>query len=222
MHKHPKLIVLTGQRFGRWLVGEQAGNTPRGGALWRCVCDCGNMSDVVGSDLRTGKSLSCGCAGSRATLGEASRTHGETGTRLYFCWQNMRARCQNPKNTHFAYYGGRGITVCGDWEVFETFRRWAESSGYDDALTIERVDVNGNYEPMNCTWVPAPLQSINRRFVSKDADGVLWWHRAVENGISAAAYRSRLCDGWPIEEAATWPMGRRRVARPRDAEGKFI
>src|SRR5437870_218096 len=120
MAENPRKIRLDGQRFGRWNVIRQQGNAPRGGAMWLCHCDCGTERAVIGSDLRFGKSVSCGCLSVETTVAR-SRTHGETKTRLYTCWQNMRARCgsDNPN------YGGRGITVCAEWGNFEPFRDWA-------------------------------------------------------------------------------------------------
>lgn len=207
MPKNPKLIDLTGQVIGRWTVHEKCGNEPKGGALWRCVCECGVMATVRGADLRAGKSRSCGCAGSRATIGSRSKRHGGHGSRLYQTWLNMRARCANLSDP---LYGGRGIAVCPEWGKFSDFRSWAINSGYRDDLSIERLDVNGSYEPMNCVWAIAQSQSENRRFVAKAPNGRLWVHIARDNGITDSAYRSRLNDGWGLHQASTWPMGKKR------------
>ena len=207
MAKNARLIDMTGQRHGKWTVIEQAGNTAGGGALWLSRCDCGTERAVIGADLRQGKSVSCGCEGSRTRIGSRARTHGASGTRLHHTWKNMRRRCADQEDPD---YGGRGITVCEAWGSFETFRAWASTSGYQPHLTIERLDVNGGYEPQNCIWADAQAQSENRRFVAKAPNGRLWLHIARDNGISDAAYRSRLDDGWDYHEAATWPMGKRR------------
>lgn len=212
---------MSGLDIGRWTVLEQSGNAPKGGALWRCRCSCGNTRDVLGSDLRQGKSTSCGCASSRATMGERSRTHGMTGTRLYSCWKNMRRRCNSPKSSGFKNYGGRGISVCSEWSDFLTFSNWAIKNGYRDDLTLERDDCDGDYCPANCSWVTRQRQSENRRFVAKNSEGKLWWHIAKENGITQAAYRTRLYDGWAYEDAATRPLGTREFERARDAKGRF-
>lgn len=207
--KNPRLIDLSGHRFGAWLVTSQDGNTANGAALWKCRCDCGNESRVIGRDLRAGKSTSCGCV-PNARFGSLRRTHGGSGTRLHRIWKNIRARCSRPTYPEFEYYGGRGITICPEWASYEGFRAWALSSGYQDGLSIERKDVNGNYSPSNCTWATALEQSINRRFVKKAPDGRPWLHVAAANGVSRDAFYMRVRNGWPIERAAALPMGSRR------------
>lgn len=122
----------------------------------------------------------------------------------------MRKRCTNAATPGFENYGGRGISVCAAWSDFGTFSEWAKNSGYRDDLSIERLDVNGNYEPSNCIWADAQAQSENRRFVAKAPSGQLWVHIARSNGISESAYRTRLSEGWDHHQAATWPMGKRR------------
>lgn len=133
----------------------------------------------------------------------------------------MRARCLNRNRPGFENYGGRGISVCDEWNEYAAFEHWALNSGYKGDLSIERLDVNGNYQPNNCIWATSQAQSENRRFVAKASNGKLWVHIARENGISDSAYRTRLFDGWDRHEAATWPMGKRRVPRNRDATGRF-
>lgn len=219
--KNPKLIDLAGQRFGKWTVGKQVGNTSGGGALWSCKCDCGTERAVIGTDLRTGKSASCGCTIDPKRLGNMQRKHGGTGSRLYHTWKNMRSRCSNPNKPGYKNYGGRGISVCAEWDDFPTFQRWAETSGYRSDLSIERMDVNGNYEPNNCMWAGAEVQSANRRFVQRAPDGELWWHKARRNGITRAAYSWRIGKGWSRKLAVTWPLGKRREKRQRNAKGQF-
>lgn len=105
---------------------------------------------------------------SRETLGERTRTHGMTETRLYSVWCGMKDRCNNPNTEHYDRYGGRGIKVCDEWNFsFEKFRDWAFAEGFDETLTgreqsLDRIDVNGNYEPGNCRWVSRLQQARNR------------------------------------------------------------
>jgi hypothetical protein len=209
MAKNPRLINLAGHRFGLWVALRKAGNTPNGAAVWACQCDCGTSRDVLGADLRGGKSKSCGCVGAHR-IGDVHRSHGQSGTRLHRIWKGMRARCLRKSHPQFSDYGGRGITICPEWGSFPAFSEWAASSGYADDLSIERVDVNGGYSPDNCEWADASRQSANRRFVQVAPDGELWLHKATANGVSKDAYYKRLRTGWRIEDAVSWPMGVRR------------
>lgn len=198
---------ITGQRFGRLTV---EGVAPRVEGhvskciRWHAVCDCGNRGVFFGNNLRTGNSTSCGCA-HREINGDVHRTHGQFGKPIYIVWSNMRLRCDNPRNKSFKNYGGRGITYAREWATFAPFWAWAKSSGYAPGLTLERIDVNGNYEPGNCTWATATAQARNRRNARRRADGVPWTDIAEQHGISSALYSSRVCKGWDDQTAATTP-----------------
>lgn len=163
-----KLIDMTGERFGRLVVIGRAPNGNRGKVYWRCLCDCGSEVSVRGDHLRYGFVKSCGCYNSEYVT-ETHTTHGCYHTRLYKVYRTMLARCFNPKNDGFKNYGGRGITVCDEWRKdFLSFREWALENGYDDSAsfgycTIDRIDVNGNYEPGNCRWVTMAVQQKNKR-----------------------------------------------------------
>lgn len=163
---------ITGERFGSLVVIRRVDSGKKGVAKWECKCDCGNVTSVITSSLRNGKTKSCGCKSSRYMLGEKSRTHGASKTRLYNIWCSMKQRCDDKNAKPYKYYGGRGITVCDEWEhSFESFREWAFENGYDPnadrgKITIDRIDCNKGYAPDNCRFVPMSEQCRNKRNVA--------------------------------------------------------
>lgn len=154
-------IDLRGQRFGRLTVIERAANHKKQ-TVWACKCDCGNTQEVQGGHLRGGKIISCGCYQTENNRRKATR-HGRCGSKLHRIWLAMRQRCNNPKCKDYVNYGARGISVCDAWSDFSVFESWALSNGYEEGLTIERVNVLKGYHPDNCTWIPRCEQNKNTR-----------------------------------------------------------
>ena len=153
---------LIGMHFGKLTVIEYVGTQPGSRrALWRCRCDCGGEKIATTYLLTYGKSTNCGCTRREQGL---HYIHGGTHTRLYRIWKGMKNRCYNPKQAGCDRYGGRGIAICDEWlHNFEAFRTWATSNGYQDDLTIDRIDNDEGYTPDNCRWVTYQDQIHNRR-----------------------------------------------------------
>jgi len=158
-----KLIDISGQQFGRLTVRERAVNNKHGKSRWRCTCSCGNETVVDGNSLRQGNTQSCGCLQKERTTAYKQK-HGKSHLRIYSIWTSMRSRCSNQHHKDWQHYGGRGICVCPEWNCnFMSFYHWATVNGYSDNLTIDRIDVNGNYTPDNCRFVTQIQQQTNRR-----------------------------------------------------------
>jgi hypothetical protein len=162
---------LVGSRFGSLLVLEFSHSNARGQSFWACQCDCGNRITVAGDNLKRGNTSSCGCR-KNALISQANSTHGQFGTRLYRIWADMKARCDNPKKRAYSRYGGKGIKYAPEWAEFAGFYIWAKASGYQDDLTIDRIDPEGNYCPQNCQWVTLSENSRRAREYDRRLNGL--------------------------------------------------
>lgn len=205
---------IVGERFGRLTVLCRVEDKvyPKGykKPQYECVCDCGNKKVVERGNLLTGNTTSCGCYKKELDHKRFLR-HGyaENPDKLYQKWLSMRNRCLNPNATGYENYGGRGIKVCAEWDDYEVFREWAIDQGYKEGLTIDRIDVDGNYEPNNCRFTTMKEQNNNRRttnfhtYNGKTQSEMKW---AEEYGISYEALKTRLKYGWSFEDALNTPV----------------
>ena len=170
--------------------------------FYLCECDCGKKCVVERNQLRFNQVNSCGCL-----KAIAKTTHNQYNTRLYRIWSNMKNRCINTKVKCYKRYGGRGIKVCDEWLKFKPFYQWAINNGYQDNLSIDRIDVNGNYEPSNCRWITLFAQANNKRnnhFIThnNETHTLAEWSRITN--IKARTLSKRITNyGWSIEKALT-------------------
>lgn len=168
------LIDMKGKKFGRLTVigRSDAQPTDNGKVFWDCVCDCGSHVRAEGWNLRNGVVRSCGCLQRDVTT-----THGGSNDRLYKVWSSMKHRCQNKNDPAYRFYGEKGIKVCDEWLKYQNFKKWAVENGYKRGLTIDRIDSNKDYCPLNCRWIS---HSENSRRIAKNiltVDGVTMSYR---------------------------------------------
>ena len=171
LNREKFLKDLTGKTFGRLTVIKYTRTNKRKEAIWLCKCTCGNTCEVSGACLLCGHTRSCGCL-HRETSSEnikkahenPYKKHGCRHERLYSIWKGMKYRCNNPSSESYKYYGAKGVKVCEEWQAeYLPFREWAMANGYEDNLTIDRINPFGNYEPSNCRWVTMQEQGRNKR-----------------------------------------------------------
>jgi hypothetical protein len=209
-----KIKDISGLRFGRLIAVEIVGITKKQERIWKCKCDCGNETEVTVVRLMNGTTKSCGCiqkelSSKRAKTG-ISKIHGYHGTRVYICYKSMMERCCNPNNRAYKNYGGRGIKICDEWmHNPKAFIDWALNNGYKDNLTIERINVNGNYEPSNCKWATIKQQNNNRRsnkFITINNETKTLQEWADYVGILSSTINRRINKGWDYERAVFTPV----------------
>lgn len=203
-----RLIDLTGMRFGRLEVVSRAENCNDGAVRWNCVCDCGNTRIVSGSNLKKGHTTSCGCL--RREKAHEKADHRMSRTRLYSIWRDMKTRCYNVNAPNYKNYGGKGIRVCDEWLEPTKFFDWALESGYSDELTLERVSLDGNYEPRNCKWITLSEQQRNKttsRLVEINGQSrcLEEWCEIFNMPYKTVHHRID-CLGWDAEKALTTPI----------------
>ena len=203
-----------GKKFGKLSVLEIVRDRDSSGnsrIMWKMRCDCGNEIIIAPSKVTTSGQKSCICSKSESAR-KNSTIHGESHTRLFSIWVNMRDRCNNPKNKRYHRYGGRGISVCEEWNSdYKPFADWSRSNGYSDELTIDRIDVNGDYCPDNCRWVDMKTQQRNRsdnRLVGINGETKTLAEWCEQYGTSYSMVFNRIVNmGWEPERAIKTPSG---------------
>ena len=204
----PKLIELTGLKFGRWTVLEFAGQDSMRKTYWMCRCDCGAVRKVGSRHLRGGNSRSCGCLTVDTGRQRIKHGHHRTGrqTPEYNTWCNMKRRCHDPKNHRYADWGGRGIVVCDKWKNdFAAFL--ADMGPKPPNGSLDRIDNDGPYAPENCRWTNAFEQRRNRRVdaIAHKGKSMTVGEWARELGMWPSTIHRRLDAGWSVHRALTTP-----------------
>lgn len=204
---------LAGKRFGDWLVIDRSPVESRN-IRWLCECACGTRRDVLGYDLKSGKSKGCGCRKAEECSVRLTQ-HGLAHTPEYQIWHGMIRRCYNPRATGYNYYGGRGIEVCERWR--NSFTDFLEDMGFRPSVehTIDRIDFKGNYEPQNCRWATWMEQgqntSLNHNLTFQGKTlCVSEWARVL--GIKGSTLQNRLNRGWSVERALTEPTNHNKTS----------
>ena len=203
-----KLIDLSGQRFGLLTVIERDGLSANKHATWLCKCDCGNTVVCMSCNLISGKTKSCGCV-SRAKIIDRNTKHGLCGSRLYNIWSMIKERCLNPNASAYSRYGARGISICEKWaNEFMEFYNWAMDNGYNDTLTIDRINNSRGYCPENCRWATLKQQANNKtnnRLIEYNGEthNIHEWSEVLSIPYKVLYYR--LYRGWDVERAMITP-----------------
>lgn len=180
---------ITGQRFGRLVAVKRLKEK------WLCKCDCGNESETLLYSLESGRAKSCGCY-NREEITLRNTKHGMANQRdqLYRAWLNMRHRCLGTNNPDYKHYGGRGVKISKKWDDYTKFKEWSEHNGFEQGLTLDRIDNDGDYSEDNCRWVDRKVQGNNRRTnIVIEINGVkanLKQH-AKMNGLNYGTVRTR-------------------------------
>jgi len=177
-----RIVITPGDKFGRLTAIEEAEPyfPPNGGDHKRCIrckCDCGKITNPHLSSLISGRTKSCGCL-NRDIVSKLKKVHGQKGQPLYETWQHMRGRCLNPRNKDYSYYGGRGVTICSEWDNYLTFHKWAINNGWAKGLVIDRIHAEGNYTTENVRFVDRGVSARNTRLLQANNTsgyrGVSW------------------------------------------------
>lgn len=192
----PTIMNLIGNKYGDLTVIQKSDKKNKNRETsWICICNCGNITTVIGSNLKNGTTKSCGCL---------HKKHGMARTRIYKIWINMKSRCYNTNTKSYKDYGKRGIRICEEWKNnFINFYEWAVKNGYKEDLSIDRIDVDKNYCPDNCRWVDKKVQANNmtrNHYIELNGKRYTLQQWSEITGIKSSTIRERLKRGWTIEK----------------------
>lgn len=196
---------VTGMKFGRLTVAGYVGQPPNdNGSRWLCFCECGGETITRSTSLKSGKTISCGCAQL-----DAAETHGDSNSSEYRTWAAMKSRCYNPAAKYFEHYGGRGIKVCDRWR--NSYENFLSDMGRRPSSrhSLDRINNDGNYELANCRWTIQTIQIRNRSIsVTFEWNGRRYSQTELAelSGIPFGTLRSRLSRGWPLDRAMSEPV----------------
>lgn len=205
-----KTVDIKGQRFGRLTVLSFSHLGKHNKAHWLCRCDCGTERTFVGSYLRNGDTKSCGCLFRETAIDKLPPArHGMSQTPLHRTWSSMLERCNNPNNNSYRHYGGRGITVCDEWHIFENF--YADMGNRPKGYSLDRIDNNKGYYKENCRWATNLEQSNNKRTnviltLGDKTQTITQWARDLNVDPTTLGWRLRL--GWTVDETLTTPINK--------------
>lgn len=218
-----KRVDLIGKKFNRLTVVERVGVNVGGSVLWLCKCDCGRTFIDTSSHITSGHTKSCGCF-RRERSKQLFTKHGKKDTRLYNIWCSMKQRCYDENCNTYKNYGGRGIKICDGWKNdFMKFYNWSIDNGYNNTLSIDRIDVNGNYEPSNCRWSTREEQNDNRRttrYITYNGvtKTIKQWSDYLS--ISHNTLYSRLYRGWDTRKIIDTPC--KKIGSDNDGKNNTI
>ena len=191
---------MIGKKFGKLTILEELPERKHGKIVYRCKCDCGNITNVLGCHLRSGNTKSCGCLKYEHKI----LKHGKCNTKLYTTWKNIKQRCYNKNYDRYKDYGARGIQVCDEWKNdFYCFYNWAINNGYQENLTIDRIDNNKGYSPDNCRWTDIKTQCNNTRrnvflTCNNKTQTIAQWGNELNLSVDKISQRHRA--GWSDKE----------------------
>ena len=206
-----KFVDITNQKFNMLLAIKRVKNEKATGAKWQFLCDCGNLKEMMGQPVRLGLVKSCGCA-TKEYISKSSIKHGEISHHLYSIWKGIMQRCYKKNNKDYLNYGGRGIKVCDDWKISPS-KIEKDLGVRPKNNTLERINVNGNYEPSNCKWATLLEQGANKRNNIKfciNGENLHFSEICRRYNIKESTLRNRLNLGMSIEMAISKPVKKRK------------